>query len=333
MKRYIIWIGIVYMVLLLLPLPVLGKLNPDIKPPITSSNSTNKSSDKINEKNEESFRLLDTDTNIVYEVSVKDFVTGSVGAEMYPTYNTEALKAQAVASYTYYSVLKKRQKANPNTELRGADFADMVSGFPIFYTDNQLKKRWGKNYNTYYKKISNAVNSVLGKMITYDGEPITAVYHAISSGTTEDAAVMWGTSYPYLQPVVSPGDKLSPSYQSSVTFKPDKFKSDLSKIKNLTFSGTADKWLDKNIQTSSSGTVTQLKICNTSLTGSQIREALGLRSANFTVEYREGGFHFTVYGYGHNVGMSQYGADYLARQGLSYEEILHYYYTDVEIKG
>ncbi|MDD4545935.1 MAG: SpoIID/LytB domain-containing protein [Oscillospiraceae bacterium] len=132
MKRYIIWIGIVYMVLLLLPLPVLGKLNPDIKPPITSSNSTNKSSDKINEKNEESFRLLDTDTNIVYEVSVKDFVTGSVGAEMYPTYNTEALKAQAVASYTYYSVLKKRQKANPNTELRGADFADMVSAFLFF---------------------------------------------------------------------------------------------------------------------------------------------------------------------------------------------------------
>ncbi|MDD2362901.1 MAG: stage II sporulation protein D [Oscillospiraceae bacterium] len=332
MKRYIIWIGIVYIVLLLLPLPVLGKLKPDKDPQLNSGDFSSKSNNKKDKNNNELFRLLDTDTNTVYEVSVKEFVTGSVGAEMYPTYHTEALKAQAVASYTYYSVLRKRQRANPNANLKGADFADMVSGFPVYNTNNQLKERWGKNYDTYYKKISDTVNSVLGKMITYDGEPITAVYHAISTGTTEDAAVMWGTSYPYLQPVASPGDKLSPSYQSNISFKSDKLKSELSKIKGLTFSGTADKWLDKNIQTSSSGTVTQLKICNTSLTGSQIREALGLRSANFTVEYRDGSFHFTVYGYGHNVGMSQYGADYLARQGLSYEEILHYYYTDVEIK-
>ena len=334
MKRYFIWIGVVYLVLLLLPLPLLGNLNPDKAPNRTNSGSSSATGDGSEPGNKgDVFHLFDTDTNLVYDISDRDFVIGSVGAEMYPTYHSEALKAQAVASYTYYSALRKRRRANPDPSIKGADFADTLSGLPVFYTSAQLKQRWGKSYNTYYKKISGAVDAVFGKKITYDGEPITAVYHAISTGTTEDAAVMWGTSYPYLQPVASPGDKLSPAYQSDVTLKPDELKSKLGKIEKITFSGNADTWIKDNCQTSASGTVTQLTICNTSLTGIRIREALGLRSACFTVKYEKGKFNFTVYGYGHNVGMSQYGADYLARQGMSYDEILHYYYTDVKISS
>lgn len=332
LKRYLIWAGVVYLMLLLFPLPLLGRSQAD-KDPHTGKPSTSSSSTKSNDKSSDNvFRLLDSDTGKVYDVSEIDFVTGAVAAEMYPTYHTEALKAQAVASYTYYSVLRKRQRANPDKGLKGADFEDTQSGFPVFYTTNQLKERWGSSFDTYYNKIKGAVNEVFGKLITYDDQPITAVYHAISAGTTEDAAVVWGTSYPYLQPVASPGDKLSPAYQSVVSLKPDELKSKLSDIKDLTFSGEPDTWLGDDLQTSVSGTVTHISICKAPLTGMQLRQALGLRSACFSVKYSDGSFVFTVQGYGHNVGMSQYGADYLARQGLKYDEILHYYYTDVVIK-
>lgn len=330
MKRYLIWLSVIYLLLLLLPLPLLGKSNPD-KGNTQSTGPAPSAPSKGDEK-KDVFRLLNTDTGKVYELSERDFLIGAVSAEMYPTYHTEALKAQAVAGFTYYSVLRNRQRANPDSALKGADFADKQNGMPVYYNNGQLKERWGSSYDAYYKKISGAVDSVYGKLITYDDQPITSVYHAISTGTTEDAAVVWGTSYPYLQPVATPGDKLSPSYRSVVTLTPEELSSKLSAVKNIDFSGAPDSWLSNDLQTSASGTVTYLTVCKTPFTGREIREAIGLRSAGFTVEYKNGNFVFTVLGYGHNVGMSQYGADYLARQGMTYDEILKYYYTNVEIK-
>jgi len=332
-KRYLVWAGVVYLLLLLFPLPLLGKTgqkDKDKKPPKESSAIESEDEKKVDSG--DIFRLLNEETGEVYEVSEWDFVVGAVGAEMYPTYHSEALKAQAVASYTYYSALRKRNRANPSENLKGADFADKQAGFPVFYTKEQLMGRWKDSFDTYYNKISEAVKEVFGKLITYNDEPITAVYHAISAGTTEDAAVLWGTSYPYLQPVVSPGDKLAPDYQTEASFTPEELAAKLRGIEGFEASGEPDKWLKDDLQTSSSGTVTHLTICNKAFTGIQLREALGLRSACFSVKYADGKFVFTVSGYGHNVGMSQYGADYLARQGLTYDEILRYYYTDVEIK-
>lgn len=333
MKRYLLWALTVYILLLLLPLPLLGATQSDKgteEAPSSSGAASSASSGGTVSANE-AFRILNTDTNAVVEVSPRDFLIGTVAAEMYPSYHAEALKAQAVASFTYYTVQRNRQHDSPDASLKGADFSDKNSGLPIYYTDDQLKERWGKNYDAYYKKISEAVDAVLGKWIAYDNQPIVAVYHAISSGMTEDAGIMWGTSYPYLVPVASPGDKLSPAYQTTVTVKPDELSS---KIKaadsSLTLSGDPSAWLG-SIQTSPSGTVTQIELGGNQLTGSKLREALGLKSACFSVNYEDDCFHFTVLGYGHDVGMSQYGADYLARQGSNYEEILKYYYTGVSI--
>ncbi|MDD3693170.1 MAG: stage II sporulation protein D [Oscillospiraceae bacterium] len=331
MKRYLIWLGVVYILLLLFPLPLLGKSKPDKANSSSSSGRQVSSTTQKSNKIDDTFRLLNTKTGKVIELTARDFLIGAVGAELYPTFHTEAIKAQAVASYTYYNVLRNRQRTNPDKSLNGADFADKQADLPIYYNNEQLKERWGANYDTYHKKIGDAVNAVLGKLITYDNEPITAVYHAISSGTTEDAAVVWGTSYPYLQPVATPGDKISPQYQSITTFTPDELSTKLGTVKDVEFTGSVDTWLGNDIQTSTSGTVTYLTICKTPFTGREIREALGLRSACFTVKFQNGNFQFTVLGYGHNVGMSQYGADYLARQGMTYDEILRYYYTGVEI--
>ncbi len=347
MKRYLIWVAAVYVLLLLLPLPLLGKANTDKEPlkttkttisttdvtqPTGTQSTTMPTTSQNQTANDGVFRILNKDTGAVSEVPDKEFVIGTVAVEMYPTYHAEALKAQAVACYTYYSVQRNKQRAAPDEALKGADLSISSAGLPLFYTTDQLKARWGDNYTTNYKKISDAVEAVFGKRITYNGELIQAVYHAISAGTTDSAAVVWGNEIAYLQPVASPGDNLSPAYESNVSLTPDQFSQKLkAAIQGLQLSGQPDTWLGNDLQTAASGTVTKLSIGGTALTGQQIRDALGLRSACFTVRFKDGLFSFNVLGYGHNVGMSQYGADVLARQGSTWDEILHFYYTGVTI--
>ena len=336
-KRYGLWILAVYLVLLLIPLPLLGKGDdaegPLIRPSPTESSGVSSSPPDNSSPAEGTavFRLLDEETGTVYEVADRDFVVGTVAAEMYPTYHAEALKAQAVASYTYYSVQRTQERADPDASLKGADFSDALSGLPRYYSDEELKERWGENYEAYHKKVTDAVDAVFGRTITYNGEPILAAYHAISAGTTEDAALVWGSSLPYLQPVASPGDKLSPSYQSTVSLSADELKTKLSSVEGCTLGDDPAGWIAADPKVSASGTVTGIVIGGAEMSGKQVRELLGLRSACFTAVYDDGSFVFTVLGYGHDVGMSQYGADYMARQGSGWEEILHYYYTGVVI--
>ena len=329
MKRYTYLFASLYILLLLLPVPLLFGHKEDKDPP--SSQSTDSSGDIVIT---DVFRLRDTETNKVYSVSERDFVIGAVAAEMYPTYHTEALKAQAVGIYTYYGIQRSKQRSTAGADKDDADFSDEQSGHPVYYSTADLKKRWGNNYKTYYNRIAEAVDAVLGEKILYNGEPILAVYHAISAGTTEDVSIVWGgSSYPYLQPVPSPGDKLSPAYESTVTVTPTELKKALStKLGDAALPEDASTWLTGNVQTSASGTVIELSIGTVKVTGRELRDALKLRSANFSVEYTSDGFTFTVYGYGHNVGMSQYGADYLARQGATYKEILTHYYTGVTVE-
>ena len=279
------------------------------------------------------FKVLDTDSGKVVEMGEREFVIGTVASEMPPTYHSEALKAQAVASFTYYSAKRKAARANPDPDLKGADFSDVPTSFPEGYSQEGMKAKWGANYDAYYKKVKAAVDAVFGKRICLGGEPILAAYHAISFGTTEDAKVVWDTEYPYLKPVPSPGDKLSPDYQAEATFTPAQFSEAMAKeVEGLKLEGDAAGWIGKEVSTSSSGSVTKITVGGKDLSGRMVREALSLRSACFTVEYTGGKFCFTVLGYGHGVGMSQYGADYLARQGSGWQEILQTYYTGVTIQ-
>lgn len=340
MKRYGILVLCCYLLLMLLPLPALGVLRKDkpadpspgsaVSSPVSGDSSGSAPSDP--EKEQAVFKVLDTAADVIYTFNERDFVLYTVAAEMLPTYHTEALKAQAVATYTYYCYQRTRRRENPDPELKGADFSDVPSTFPAIYSPEGLKERWGDQYDTYLQKVAGAVDAVLGKHMLYDGKDIFAAYHSTSSGTTESAETVWGKDYPYLQPVSSPGDKLSPEYQSDVSFSPEQFAEAMkSKISDLTLEGDAAGWITGAPTLSDSGTVTAITIGGMELTGKQVREALGLRSACFTVEYKDGSFVFAVHGYGHGVGMSQYGADYMARQGAGWEEILNHYYTGVTI--
>lgn len=277
------------------------------------------------------FDLLDESTGTVITVSDKEFLYGAMVTEMSPTYEEEALKAQAVAAYTYYSNLRQQQAKKPTASLKGADFTVNTEKWLIYTTKEQMQKKWGKNFDTYYAKLSKIVDEVYGKTLQYEGQLITATYYAISSGQTENAKEVWGGDYEYLVPVASPGDVYASGYQTNVTLSEEEFKTKaLAKWKGCNFSSTADKWIG-DISHTSSGSVSTIQIGGVSCTGNDARNAFGLRSANFTCTYQDGNFLFTVKGYGHGVGMSQVGAQYMAEHGSTYEEILAWYYPKTQL--
>ena len=347
MKRYVFFILAVYLILLAIPIPVFfaSKSNkpyegaPHSESPGDNTTQTTAEDNHPEEtaaENEQAetdvFKVLNIADNRVYELTARELMIGSTAAEMYPTYHIEALKAQAAAVYSYYCVRRTSQRQNPDAALNGADFADTNDGFPIYYSVEQLRERWGDNFDAYYKKMCEAADDVEGKQLAHNGQPVLAIYHSISSGITEDAATVWGGGYPYLLPVPSPGDKLSPNYESVVSFSPEELRERIKETAaEFDPQGDAAEWLGE-IEKSESGTVTGVVVGGTELTGRQLRQALGLRSYCFDVKWQDGRFYFTVYGYGHNVGMSQYGADYLARQGSNWMEILKYYYTGITIE-
>ena len=276
-------------------------------------------------------KVLRASSNRVETMSDLEYVIGAVSAEMPPTYHTEALKAQAAACYTFALRSRNEQLKKPDDALSGAYLNDDSSQHQGFISKEESREKWGDKFDTYYKKISEACEAVVGKAIVYDGEPIVAAFHAICSGQTERAQVVWGKDLPYLQSVQSTGDRLSPDYASTLSLTKDQFSTMAKKLGEVSLEDDASKWF-ASPETSKAGTVTAITIGGQKVTGQQVREAFGLRSACFTLEYKNDRFTFHVRGYGHCVGMSQYGADYMARQGSSWEEIVQHYYKGAEIK-
>lgn len=258
------------------------------------------------------------------EMDMRDYIIGTVAAEMPASYESEALKAQALAAVTFAQYQKT---AGSSEELDGADISDDSSTHQGYMSVSQMQEKWGDAYETYYNKIAEAVDAVIDKVITYDGEPIMAAYHAISTGKTESAENMWGKAIPYLVSADSEGDKYSSRYSSTVTVSEEEMKEALKDKKN------AD--LDSGIKinsTSDSGTVMSITVCGIEMTGAEVRTLFSLRSPSFTVESEDGEYTFCVKGYGHGVGMSQYGADWYAKQGYTYEEIIAHYYPGTSIE-
>ena len=288
---------------------------------------TSKTSEKTEASDDNTVKVLATESNSVITVDEKEYIIGCVAAEMPASYHEEALKAQAVACYTYMK-LKKSQGAD--SSLNGADISDSSKTNQGFLTDDQMKAKWGDSFDKYYGKISAAVESVLGKTITYNNEPVMAVFHAICPSKTESAETVWGKDIPYLQSVASTGDKLSPSYSSTLVVTQDEFKNLASVIQGASFGDNPEEYI-VNPVLSDCGTVKSVTVGGVSVSGETVRAAFSLKSAAFTVKYENGSFTFSVSGYGHFVGMSQYGADYMARQGSTYDQILKHYYTGVEI--
>ena len=283
---------------------------------------------------EDCFVILDTESGKTFEINERKFLYGALSYEMPPSFEPEALKAQAVAVYTYFSRLRNVQRSSPDPELKGADFSADLSAGQFYLSEDQLKERWGSSFEQSYKKIKAACDSVYGLVLTdKNGELIDAAYHAISNGSTENAEDVFGIKNEHLSSVASPGDAFAPDYITDVVFSGDEFRDTLKAADNkISFSGKPEDYI-KSIDRTAAGTVRSIDICGCTFTGDQIRKAFSLRSAAFEVEYSGSLFTFTVRGYGHGVGLSQYGAQYMAKNGAGYKEILTHYYTNVLVKN
>ena len=248
--------------------------------------------------------ILDENTGEVAEVSVRDFVRGAVAAEMPMTYPDEALRAQAVAAHSY--ALAVKAQADPDNEaLKGAYFSANPTQRLGYITDTVMRAMWGED----------------------DGQPAMACYHAISGGKTEAAEAVWGAAVPYLVSVDSPLDLTSPDYEQTITVTKQEVAEDIAAaFPDIVLEGDAAGWFGTP-QLTAAGYVDSITIGGVPCKGTAVRAALRLRSASFTITWTEKHlFEITTRGYGHGVGLSQYGANALALTGKSYQEILSLYY-------
>ena len=275
---------------------------------------------------ESALRVLDGET--VLEMDLGEYLLGVVRAEMPASFHPEALKAQAVAARTY--TLYKLQTGGNHGDA--ADICTNPTCCQAYIGEERARANWGENAGAYEKKIEEAVAGTDGQVILYGGVPILAVFHSSSAGLTRAAGEVWLNDLPYLQAVSSPeAAEGIPNYYSRVEFSPEELRQKLlASFPEADLTGAPAGWL-KDPRTDSAGSVSTLSVGGVTVKGSALRAALGLRSACFTWEVQEDKLVFFVTGYGHGVGMSQYGANAMAEEGAEYREILTHYYTGVTV--
>ena len=277
---------------------------------------------EIKEEKQEITEEVDNNTYVnikrkngnIETIELETYIIGVVGAEMPASFHEEALKSQAIISRTY--ALKAISTGKQLTDNESTQ---------SYKSNSELKSMWGDKYNTYYTKIKNCVEATRGMYLTYNGKYIEAVYHSTSNGITESSLNVWNNYYPYLVSVDSPYDSTNSSFIQEVTFSYQ----DISSILNLEIN--SDSNIDI-IRLTESGRVESLSINGKIFTGLEFRQKLGLRSTDFTISKMENLLKITTKGYGHGVGLSQYGANGFAKQaGYNYVDILKHYYKGVTI--
>jgi len=260
-------------------------------------------------------------------MTLEQYLLGVVRAEMPASFAPEALKAQVVAARTY-TLYKLRGSNHGDT----ADICTDPGCCQAWLEESAARQNWGEAADAYEAKIRAAVRETDGQAMYYGGEPILAAFHSSSAGLTRPAGQVWQNDLPYLQAAASPegGDSV-PNYHSRVEFTADGFRSAvLAACPEADLSGGADAWLTDAV-TDSAGNVDTLRVGGVLMRGTRLRSILGLRSACFDWAAEDGKLVFYVTGYGHGVGMSQYGANAMAAGGAAWQEILTHYYTGISI--
>lgn len=244
----------------------------------------------------------------IINLNMTDYLIGVVSSEMPASFNLEALKAQSVLARTY--ALKAKQT--------GKKLTDTVSTQSYIDID-QMKNKWGNSFNTYYNKIKNAVENTNGEYLSYNGNYIEALYHSTNNGKTESSLDVFGNYYPYLISVSSEYDKNASSYLRTISMPLDTISNKLGLSLNNDSVISILSYTD-------GGNIKEININGNNFSGKKVRELLGLRSADFDISISDNNANITTRGYGHGVGMSQYGANGMANAGYSYKNILSHYY-------
>lgn len=276
----------------------------------TSSISSNQSQSVKEEdpvSNEEKVTIYRSNGTVL-TLSMNDYLIGVVASEMPASFPVEALKAQAIVARTYAS---KKLKS-------GEVLTDDVST-QVYKDESYFRSVWKKDFDFYYSKIRQAVLETDGMTVQYQGDYIEAIYHSTSNGKTEDAISVWGNSVPYLKSVNSVWDQYADTYLRTV-------EKDLSTVLQIFGIDFQEPFTMEVLSRNESGRISSIRVGNQSYTGVQFRNLLGLRSADFDIEIQDGKLLITTRGYGHGVGMSQYGAKGMAESGYSCLQILSHYY-------
>ena len=316
------------------------------------------------DKDSPKINIYNHKTGKTQQMDIEEYLYGVLSGEMPSDFNIEALKAQAVAARTYVMY----NQENETSKHKGAAVCTDYTHCQEYKSYEELKKSKGEDWiKNSYPKVKQAVNETKGHIITYNGEPILPLYFSTSSGKTENSEEVFSTEYPYLRSVDSPYDKYAPKYASTLKISNKdyvtKIKSTYSDINinqnndlhendsisifndSIELSYLPDKvsYLPDNfnvnyssqikiLNRSDGGSVEKIKLGNKELTGRDIRNILNLNSANFEIKFDTNSLDFVVKGYGHGVGMSQWGANGMAEEGYKYYEILSHYYKDTTIK-
>lgn len=262
-------------------------------------------------KEEIKLALKDTLTGEIKNIELEDYIVGVVAGEMPASFNEEALKAQAIAARTY--AMYKMKNSNGTYDL----VTDKTN--QVYITEDKMKSLWQENFDYYFEKIKKAVYDTKDLIMTYNGDIILSLYFARSNGKTEDAIAVFGSNEEYLKSVESPEESLT----SEVTISKDEFCNKL----NI----SCDAINISNVLKSSSGRINSLNINGKTFKGTEIRTLFDLKSTDFDISIGSE-IKFVTKGYGHGVGMSQYGANKLAQNGKNYEEILKHYYQNINIE-
>ncbi len=264
-------------------------------------------------------RVKDMDSGKISKVNFEDYIVGVVSAEMPVSFEMEALKAQAVVARSY--AMNKIK----NSKNKKYDIVDTVLN-QVYLSNSELKKNWGSSYSKNIKKIKKAVNNTKGEYLEYKGNIVQAYFFSTSTGVTENSEEVWVSKLPYLRSVESVWDEYeSPVFNSKENFSLSDFytKLDLPYKKSLKI---------KVLKKTSTGRTKLIKINGVSFTGDDITSLLKLRSNYFSIKKDGNNVVIDVKGYGHGVGMSQYGANGMAKEGYKYDKILKHYYQGVKIK-
>ena len=272
-------------------------------------------------------RLLHTETGEIENIDLDTYLYGVVSSEMPASFEIEALKAQAIVARTYTIYQIKNGGKHEN-----ADLCDSALCCQAWISKENRLSRWEDNVkDEYWNKITSAVNETKGKIVLYDGEPINALFHSNSGGSTETSLNVWGGDFPYFQTVETSGEENYSSYSSEVEISKDELvKIMLEKYSDFKIDFEKDDYI-KIIELTDSGRIKKIKIGNKEISGVEARKLFNLKSAKFNFEIIGDILKFSVIGYGHGVGLSQCGSDILAKQGKNCEEIIKYYYKNVEI--
>ncbi len=277
--------------------------------------------------------MLNVHTKDIETITLNDYLIGAIFAQMPANFEEETIKAQIVIAHTYILRQHEIEKANPTAQLCGADFSNDLNEHLPYYNNEEAKKIYQKDYEKYYNKINKCVSEVVNEVIFYNDQLIFPAFHYLSAEKTVSSQEFLGINIPYLASKESEFDKSYKNFENTKYITKEEFFARIcTKYTNLNLSNDANNWVE-NIEKTPSNLVKEVTIEGVSFSGKEIAKILNIPSLFFDISYENNKFKITFQGQGNGLGLSQYGANEMAKSGKDYKQILLHYYDNVEIKS